>query len=84
MVVVLPPPPPPTNWQRWDSRLPAAKPPPPPDDSAAAAATSAVHRYRGMVDGVGGEARKQKINGPPHAVAKIDGVEVGGGGEGLL
>ncbi len=58
--------------------------PPPPNDSAAAAATSAAHRYRGTVDGVGGEARKQKINGPPHAIAQIDGVKVGGGGGVLL
>jgi hypothetical protein len=39
-------------------------------------------RYLGLVDGVGGEARTQKINGPPHDVAEIDGVIVGGGGEG--
>ncbi len=39
-------------------------------------------RYRGTVDGVGGEARTQKINGPLCAVAKIDGVKVGGGGGG--
>jgi hypothetical protein len=41
------------------------------------------HQYRGTVEGVGGETRTQKINGPPCAVAKIDGVEVGRGG-GLL
>jgi hypothetical protein len=39
-------------------------------------------RYRGTVDGVGGEAWMQKINGPPRAVAKIDGVKVGRGGGG--
>ena len=39
-------------------------------------------RYRGTVDGVGREARMQKINGPPRAVAKIDGVEVRGEGGG--
>jgi hypothetical protein len=39
-------------------------------------------QYRGMVDGVEGEARTQKINDPSCAIAKIDGVEVGrGGGE---
>ncbi len=37
-------------------------------------------RYRGTVDGVGGEARTRKINGSPRAVAEIDGVEVGRGG----
>ncbi len=41
-------------------------------------------RYHGTVDGVGGEARTQKINGPPCAIAKINGVKVGGGGGGLL
>jgi hypothetical protein len=41
------------------------------------------HRYHGMVDGGGGEVRMQKINGPPCAVAKIDGVKVGEGGGGL-
>ncbi len=39
-------------------------------------------RYRGMVDGVGGEARMQKINDPSRAVAEINGVEVGRGGGG--
>jgi hypothetical protein len=34
----------------------------------------------GTVDGVGGEAQTQKINGPPCAVPKIDGVKVGRGG----
>ena len=37
-------------------------------------------RYHGTVDGVGGEARTRKINGPPFAVAEIDGAEVGRGG----
>ncbi len=37
-------------------------------------------RYRGTVDGIGGEARTRKINGPPRAVAEINGVKVGGGG----
>jgi hypothetical protein len=40
-------------------------------------------RYRGAVDGVGEEARTRKINGPPRAGAKIDGIKVGRGG-GLL
>ncbi len=34
-------------------------------------------RYRGTVDGVGGETRMQKINDPPCAIAKIDGIKVG-------
>ncbi len=40
--------------------------------------------YHRLVDGVGGEARMQKINGPPCAVAEINGVKVGGGGGGGL
>ncbi len=36
-------------------------------------------RYRGMVDGAGGEVRMQNINGPSRAVAKIDGIKVGKG-----
>ncbi len=39
-------------------------------------------QYRGMVDGVGGEAQTEKINGPSCAVAKIDGIKVGKGGGG--
>jgi hypothetical protein len=39
-------------------------------------------RYCGTVDGVGGEARTHKINGPPCASAKINGLEVGRGGGG--
>jgi hypothetical protein len=35
--------------------------------------------YRGMVDGVGGEVRTQKINDPSWAVAEIHGVKVGRG-----
>jgi hypothetical protein len=57
---------------------------PPPDNSATAATTSTVRRYCGMVDGVGGEGRTKKNSGPTHAVAKIDGVKVGGGGEGVI
>jgi hypothetical protein len=40
-------------------------------------------RYRGTVDGVGGEVRTRKINDPSRAVAEVDGVEVGRGGGGL-
>jgi hypothetical protein len=39
--------------------------------------------YSGMVDEVGGKARMQIFNDLPCAVAKIDGVKVGGGGGGL-
>ncbi len=40
------------------------------------------HRYRGTVDGVGGEAWTQKINDSSRAVDEINGVEVGRGGGG--
>ncbi len=56
----------------------------PPSHPPLASSSEKRRRYRGTVDGVGGEARTQKINDPPCAVAKIDGVEVGRGGGGLL
>jgi hypothetical protein len=36
--------------------------------------------YHGRIEWVGSEAQMQKINGSPCAVAKIGGVEIGGGG----
>jgi hypothetical protein len=47
---------------------------------AAVGADRERRQYHGTVDGVGGKAWMQKINGLPCAGAKIDGVEVGRGG----